>query len=67
MGSPADTKLYLGFVHANYEEGTRRRDEAALSVVKGFAVATECGPGRTSVDELDSILSIFNEGSGPGH
>jgi hypothetical protein len=61
-----ETKLYLDLVHASDEEGTRRIG-AALSVVKGFAVAMEGGLGWTPVDGLDSILSICKEGSGPGH
>ncbi|KAJ0417811.1 hypothetical protein BJY00DRAFT_325354 [Aspergillus carlsbadensis] len=67
VGSPAETKLYLGLVHANDEQGTRRRIETALTVVRGFGVATECGLGRTPVDELDSILSISRAVSGPIH
>jgi hypothetical protein len=67
VASPDETKLYLGLVHANDEAGTRRRIEAALSIVKVFGVATECGLGRTPVDELDSILSISREVSGPVH
>jgi hypothetical protein len=67
VGSPADTTLSLGPVHANYEEGTRRRIEAALSAVKGFVIATEGGLGTTPVDELDLILSISNKVSGSVH
>jgi hypothetical protein len=65
VGTPANTKLYLGLVHANDEDGTRRRIEAALSVVKYFGVATECGLGRSPAVELDSILSISREVSAP--
>ncbi|KAJ5367888.1 uncharacterized protein N7496_007648 [Penicillium cataractarum] len=65
VGTLAETKLYLGLVHANDEEGTRRRIEAALSTVRGFGVATECGLGRTPTNELDSILSISREVSAP--
>lgn len=65
VGTPAKTKLYLGLVHANDENGTRRRIEAALSVVKDFGVATECGLGRTPAVELDSILSVLRQVSGP--
>jgi hypothetical protein len=65
VGTPAETKLYLGLVHGNDEGGTRRGIEAALSVIKGFAVATKCGLGRTPVDELDSILCISKVVSAP--
>ncbi|KAE8151820.1 hypothetical protein BDV25DRAFT_128516 [Aspergillus avenaceus] len=50
--------LYLGLVHPNDEEGTRRRISTAQSVVQRFGVATECGMGRTPRAELDSILAI---------
>lgn len=51
-------KLYLGLVHANDEEGTRRRIAAARTVRNNFGVATECGIGRTPAEELESILQI---------
>lgn len=54
----AETKLYLGLVHANDHGGTVKRIEAAQKVVHAFGVATECGMGRTPVEELDSILEI---------
>ncbi|PYI04304.1 hypothetical protein BO78DRAFT_431367 [Aspergillus sclerotiicarbonarius CBS 121057] len=53
-----DARLYLGVVHANDEEGTRRRIKTALSVVPQFGVATECGMGRTPPEDLMSILEI---------
>ena len=54
-----ETEFYLGLVHANDEDGTKRRIKAAqASGVDRFGVATECGMGRTPADELDSILAI---------
>ncbi|KAL2837955.1 hypothetical protein BJY01DRAFT_258199 [Aspergillus pseudoustus] len=54
-----ETRLFLGLVHANDEEGTRRRIRAAQSIItRPFGVATECGMGRTPAEELDSILHI---------
>ena len=54
-----DTKLYLGLIHPNDAEGTRQRIEAAKGAYHGsFGVASECGLGRTSKEELDSILVI---------
>jgi hypothetical protein len=51
------TSLFLGLVHANDEEGTRKRNQAAGGVdIQTFGVATECGMGRTPVNELDSIF-----------
>ncbi|KAJ5263156.1 hypothetical protein N7478_010761 [Penicillium angulare] len=54
------TKLYLGLVHPNDEEGTFRRLQAARKVIPGrdFGVSTECGMGRTPKEELTSILQI---------
>ncbi|KAL3459050.1 hypothetical protein BJX64DRAFT_208039 [Aspergillus heterothallicus] len=60
------TRLFLGLVHANDEEGTRRRIDAAQSVLdRQFGVATECGMGRTPLEELDSILHISKVVTGP--
>ena len=53
------TKLFLGLVHPNDEEGTKQRIAAAQSVYSEvFGVATECGLGRTSVENLKSIFEI---------
>jgi hypothetical protein len=53
------TRLYLGVVHANDESGTRRKISAAQATYPGeFGVATECGLGRTPVDEIESIFAI---------
>ena len=54
-----DTELFLGLVHANDELGTRRRLEAAQAVYPEIAgVATECGMGRTPLEEISNILEI---------
>ena len=55
MGS---TELYLGLLHAGDEEGTRKRIMVAAEFIKPFGLATECGLGRSSQEELDSILDI---------
>ncbi|KAG9649263.1 hypothetical protein KCU95_g5911, partial [Aureobasidium melanogenum] len=55
-----DTDIYLGLVHTDDLEGTQRRIKAALEVLNGFGVATECGWGRTSPEEIDSIVHILN-------
>lgn len=54
---PAETELYLGLVHeTGGEEATRRRIEAAGSVVPRFGVATECGLGRRPLSSIAPLL-----------
>lgn len=54
-----DTELYLGLVHAHDEAGTRQRLEAAQQVYPDITgVATECGLGRSSKEDFQSILEI---------
>jgi hypothetical protein len=61
------TELYLGLVHPNDEEGTKRRIRAVGEAGIGmtFGVATECGMGRTPASELDSIFGIMKGVSQP--
>ena len=59
------TELYLGLLHANDEEGTRDRIKAAAEVIAPFGLATECGLGRSSQAELESILAIAKIVTGP--
>ena len=51
-------ELYLGLLHPEDEEGTRKRIETASMFVSPFGLATECGLGRSSQADLDSILEI---------
>lgn len=54
-----ETELYLGLVHAGDRQGTDERIEVAGRFAKkGFGVSTECGCGRSSEEELESILDI---------
>ncbi|QMW47001.1 hypothetical protein COH20_002124 [Aspergillus flavus] len=54
-----NTRLVLGLVHFDDEDGTKRRIKAAqLATGKRFSVATECGMGRVPKEHLDSILRI---------
>lgn len=55
---PQGCELYLGLVHAEDEAGTRRRIEAARRVVSAFGVATECGLGRTPLEQIDGLLTL---------
>ncbi|KAL2813059.1 hypothetical protein BDW59DRAFT_154988 [Aspergillus cavernicola] len=55
-------RLYLGLVHAHDLEGTKRRIQVARSVIQcDFGVATECGMGRTSREDVDSIFQILKD------
>lgn len=58
---PAETELYLGLVHADDTEGTRRRIASALAVRPRFGVATECGMGRTPRAEVPGLFSQLAE------
>jgi hypothetical protein len=54
-------ELYLGVVHYDDPEGTKKRIEAASKVVKNFGVATERGWGRTPVEQIEGIMRLTNE------
>ena len=60
-----DTELYLGLLHPEDEEGTKQRIETASRIMAPFGVATECGLGRSSQTELDSVLRIAAVVAGP--
>ncbi|XDG06461.1 hypothetical protein ABKA04_006076 [Annulohypoxylon sp. FPYF3050] len=54
--------LYLGVVHANDDVGTKKRIETAKANVPfPFGVATECGLGRTPLEDIDDVLRICKE------
>lgn len=54
-----ETALYLGLVHAHDPEGTAERIAVAKRAVSEFGVATECGWGRTPVEDISSILETL--------
>ena len=63
---PAETELYLGLVHTTGGlEGTRRRIEAAATVVPSFGLATECGLGRRPIETIGALLDQHAECSEP--
>jgi hypothetical protein len=55
-----ETELYLGLVHANDCEGTKKRIEIAEKVLgsRCFGVGTECGWGRHGDEEFESMLEV---------
>lgn len=48
----------LGLVHANDEEGTRRRITSASKVMEKYGIKTEYGMGRTPPENFESISQI---------
>lgn len=59
-------ELYLGLIHASDGvDGTRRRIEAAQSVVTSFGIATECGFGRRAADSISDLMAIHAEVASP--
>ena len=54
-----DVKIFLGLVHSHDESGTEQRLKAAQAVYpRIFGIATECGMGRTPVEDVESIFTI---------
>lgn len=59
-------QLFLGVVHPNDEAGTRQRIHIAEKFYPdGFGISTECGLGRTSVTDTESVLGIFSAVTAP--
>jgi len=56
--SPA-SRLYLGVVHSDGAEATRKRIAAASQYAAGFGIATECGMARQRTPELvEKLIDI---------
>lgn len=58
---PVETEVYLGLVHVNDVDGTRAQIETGKKFLEGFGIATECGLGRTPVQDAESIFDILKE------
>lgn len=55
----SSTELYLGLVHYDDLEGSRKKVELARSVwKKSFGIGTECGMGRTPKEQMDGIFKV---------
>lgn len=53
------TEMHLGLIHTNDLDGTKERiDVAEKYLDRGFGASTECGCGRTSNEDFESILDI---------
>jgi hypothetical protein len=51
-------ELVLGLVHAQDLEGTRERIAESRKLAPAFGVATECGMGRTPLDQIADLMAI---------
>jgi methionine synthase II (cobalamin-independent) len=57
---PASTELYLGVVHGDGVEATKKRISAASKYVRDFGIATECGIARCRTPEMvHSLLEVY--------
>ncbi|KAF4634174.1 hypothetical protein G7Y89_g3936 [Cudoniella acicularis] len=56
-----DTEIYLGLLHKDDLNGTRKRIAPAQKFVPLFGISTECGLGRADEAELESVLNIAKE------
>lgn len=60
----AGTELFLGLVHGDGAEPTRKRIDAAEKFVSEFGIATECGIARCRTPELvRTLLKVHAEAS----
>ena len=58
----AETKLFLGLVHyTDGLEGTRKRMQAADSVVSDYGIAAECGLGRRVDQDIIELLQTHKQ------
>lgn len=62
-----ETELYVGLVHPNDDDGTRKRLKTAAKFLEGkrYGVATECGLGRAPLEDFDSIAKLSVAVSNP--
>jgi methionine synthase II (cobalamin-independent) len=62
LATPADAEVFLGVVHDDGIEGTKRRMAAAEKVRKDFGIATECGMARArNVETARRLFRIHAE------
>lgn len=57
---PAGTELYLGAIHGDGIEATKKRIATASKYISDFGIATECGIARCRTPEIvRSLLEIY--------
>lgn len=56
------TEVFLGLVHADDgASGARARAELAQQFLPGFGLSTECGLGRHSPEQLEAVLTAWDD------
>ncbi|KAK5681279.1 hypothetical protein LTS10_007041 [Elasticomyces elasticus] len=61
-----NTDLYLGVIHYDDKSMTKKMIETAKKVLDyPFGVGTECGMGRTPPEQVEGLLKLSTEVSGP--
>lgn len=53
--------VFLGLLHLDDDEGTKDKIAVAKQVLPRFGIATECGIGRSSKQELESAVRIAQQ------
>ena len=53
----SDTRVYLGLIHYDDEDGDLRRMEVAKRFIPSFGIATECGWGRSDPKRVPGLLA----------
>jgi hypothetical protein len=62
LRTAAATEIFIGLVHlTDGVDGTRRRIDAVCQHRNEFGIATECGFGRRSPADVQSLLSIHRQ------
>ena len=51
-----NTKMYLGLIHHDDEEGDQLRIKTASKYIGNFGIATECGWGRSDPKKVPDLL-----------
>ena len=54
-----ETEVCLGLVHAMDFEGTQKRIETASLFLESFGISSECGLGRATLEEFESVVDIM--------
>jgi hypothetical protein len=57
-----DTEIFLGLLHADdAADGARARAALAAEFLPDFGISTECGLGRHSAEQLEAVLTAWQQ------